>query len=280
MATCYRHPSRETGVSCSSCGRPICPDCMTPTSVGMRCPECSRQRTKVKTIASVGRGDPIATYVLIAINVLVYLGTSSLHGDVRAGCGIASTRGPLCGPDIAYGHEYWRLVTSGFLHAGLTHLLFNMLFLYFLGTLLEPAIGRANFVALYFVSLLTGSFGALLLQPEVNTVGASGACFGLLGGAIVIARARGISIWNSGLGGTLAINIVFSLTFRGISIGGHLGGLLGGILVGLCIVELGERRSRRWLVALGSSAVGVASVAGAIAVAGGTGLAPNGVGFG
>ena len=47
MATCYRHPGRETAVSCSNCGRPICPDCMTPTPVGMRCPECASQRTKV-----------------------------------------------------------------------------------------------------------------------------------------------------------------------------------------------------------------------------------------
>jgi hypothetical protein len=74
--TCYRHPNRETGVSCSSCGRPICPECMTPTPVGMRCPECAGQRTKVvRGVPSGGEGfsrSP-ATFILIAINVVVFL---------------------------------------------------------------------------------------------------------------------------------------------------------------------------------------------------------------
>src|SRR5438445_8804378 len=109
MAVCYRHPSRETGVSCSSCGRPICPDCMTPTSVGMRCPECSRERTKVKTVRSVSSA-PVVTQALIALNVIFFL------AETAAGGGLGSSAGGtvwnhtfLYGPYIAHSHEYWRL---------------------------------------------------------------------------------------------------------------------------------------------------------------------------
>ncbi len=278
MATCYRHPSRETGVSCSSCGRPICPDCMTPTSVGMRCPECSRDRTQVRTIRSLGT-DPVITYALIAVNVLAYLGSSAggigLSGG--GGGGSAFARGLLFGPAIAQGHEYWRLVTSGFLHFGLGHLFFNMLFLYFLGPQLEAAIGRLNFAALYGASLLAGAFGALLFEPMGHTAGASGACFGVLGGSIVVARDRGIDLRSSGLGFILLINLGFSLTFRNISLGGHVGGFVGGVLAGLLIVSLSERRRHRTLAIAGCLAVAVASVAGALAVAGLPGLTPNGI---
>src|SRR5207302_5766367 len=110
------------------------------------------------------------------------------------------------------------------------------------GRVLEPAIGRVNFAAIYVASLLFGSFGALLFQPLAPTVGASGAIFGIFGALIVVARARGISIWQSGLGMVLLFNLLFSVSFRGISIGGHLGGLIGGIAAGLLYVEFTERR--------------------------------------
>jgi membrane associated rhomboid family serine protease len=253
---------------------------MTPTPVGMRCPECSRERTKVKTIRSVS-SDPVVTYALIAVNVLVFLAEGSTGGSLGSGGGgTVFDKGALFGPFIAHKHEYWRLITSGFLHLGLLHLFFNMLFLYFMGPMLEPAIGRLNFAIVYFVSLLGGSFGALVLQPQAPTVGASGACFGVLGALIVVARARGIPIWQSGLGLTLAINIVFSVSFAGISVGGHIGGLIAGMLAGLLIIELGEKRRMPAAALAGCALVAAASIAGAIAVAGGTGLAPNGIGLG
>src|SRR5450755_2462875 len=219
MAVCYRHPSRETGVSCSSCGRPICPDCMTPTPVGMRCPECSRERTQVRTIRS-RPSTPTVTEILIGINVIAFVLETATGAPLGGGGGGSIyDHGALFGPLIQQIHDYWRLLTSGFLHDGLLHILFNMVFLYFIGRILEPGIGRLNFTIVYFVSLLAGSFGALLFQPDVGTVGASGACFGVLGALIVVAHARGISIWQSGLGMTLLINIVFSLSIQGISIG-------------------------------------------------------------
>lgn len=254
---------------------------MTPTSVGMRCPECSRERTKVKTAAHIAHGsEPVATYAIIAVNVLAYLGSGqSLGGFGGGGGGSAFRQGALYGPAVADQHEYWRLVTSGFLHSGFFHIALNMYFIYVLGRLLEPSLGRARFVAVYFASLLMGSFGALLLTPGALTVGASGAAFGLMGCAIVVARSRGIDLWSSGLGPTLLINLAFGLTLRGISIGGHLGGLIGGLIAGWLVVEFGERRGQRLLPLMGCAVVGAAGIAGAIAVSGMSGLAPNGVGF-
>jgi membrane associated rhomboid family serine protease len=259
VATCYRHPDRETGVSCSNCGNPICPDCMTATPVGMRCPECSRQTTPVRNLRAAV-ADPVATYVLIAINVLAYLGaSSSREGDARYA---------LFGPSISEQHELWRLVTAGFMHANLIHLLFNMYMLYWLGNLLEPGLGRARFVGLYFASLLAGSFGALALAPLSVTVGASGAVFGLMAAAFVMQRARGIDPMQTGIGPVILLNLGITFVIPGISIGGHLGGLIGGALAALLIDRLDERR-RSVAFAVGACIVVAAiAVAGALAVAG------------
>jgi membrane associated rhomboid family serine protease len=223
---------------------------------------------------------PVATQALIALNVAAFLvETAAGAGLGSTGSGTVWTHGVLFGPSISQNHEYWRIVTGGFLHAGLFHLFVNMLSLWFVGSALEPAIGRVNFLVIYFVSLLAGSFGALWFQPLIPTVGASGAIFGIFGALIVVARSRGISIWQSGLGLVLVLNLLFSLTFRGISIGDHLGGLVGGLITGWLVVELGERRRMPRLALAGCVLVGAASVFGALAVAGGTGLTPNGVGL-
>jgi membrane associated rhomboid family serine protease len=279
-AVCYRHPNRETGVSCSSCGRPICPDCMTPTPVGMRCPECSRERTKVRTVGTL-RAVPAVTQALIIVNVVVWVAEIATSGTfVGSTGGTVIEKGALYGPSIVHDHQYWRLLTSGFLHEGLLHLAINMLSLWFVGQVLEPAIGRVNFAAVYLASLFTGSFGALLFQPHALTVGASGAIFGIFGALLIVARARGIPFWQSGLGPVLVLNLLFSISFRGISIGGHLGGLVGGLIAGWLVVELAERRRTPSLAFFGCVALAVASIAAAVAVAGGQGLTPTGIGFG
>ncbi|MDQ3675346.1 MAG: rhomboid family intramembrane serine protease [Actinomycetota bacterium] len=239
--TCYRHKDRETGVSCSSCGRPICPDCMTPTPVGMRCPECSRQKTKVRTAATL-TGDPQLAYALIAISVVAFVAQVMSGGGIDGRDGTVYNEGALFGPYVA-GGDWWRIVTAGFLHAGPLHLLLNMYFLYFLGTLLEPTIGKWRFGVIYFVSLVGGSLGALFMDPNAATVGASGAVFGLMGAGILAMRARGIDPMQSGLGVTLALNLAIPFLIpNNISIGGHIGGLLAGGLVGYLTFELAERR--------------------------------------
>lgn len=230
---------------------------MTPTPVGMRCPECMRQRTKV--VQGVGRGGGHfsrypATMVLIAINVIVYLvqiasGTGGLEGShsqmyyefaVYGGSGGPFLHALAGGGGVA-GGEWYRLITGGFLHASITHILFNMAALFFLGRLVEPALGTARFLALYFASLLAGSFGALLLSgPEAFTVGASGAIFGLAAAAFVLARGRGLDAIASQIGFLIVLNLAFTLAIPGISIGGHLGGLVGGGICSLAVVA-GER---------------------------------------
>lgn len=242
----------------------------------MRCPECARERTKVKTVRSVSRV-PSVTQALIVINVIVFLvQTAAGAGLGSGGGGTVFNHGVLYGSAIDHQHQYWRLVSSGFLHIGIFHILVNMVSLYFVGSALEPAVGRRNFALIYFVSLLGGSFGALLFSPGIPVVGASGAIFGVFGALIVVARARGIPIWQSGLGFFLALNLIVTLTYRGISLGGHLGGLVTGLICGALVVEVGERRRLGQMAVAGCALLGVLSVVGAIAVAGKHGLAPNG----
>jgi membrane associated rhomboid family serine protease len=264
MATCYRHPSRETGVSCSSCGRPICPDCMTTTPVGMRCPECARQRTPVHTLRTM-QTVPRVTYALIAINVILFLASDQF--GLNGGTGDALYRKlALYGPAIRDNNEYWRIVSGGFLHEGLLHIFFNMFLLYLLGQLLEPALGSVRFAAIYFTSLLTASFGALLVTPNALTVGASGAVFGLMGAAAVEYYARGINPLQTQIGFLILINLLLSFTLSGLSIGGHIGGLVGGILAALAI-QAGDRRRSQALGLLGCLVIAVGSAAGALAAA-------------
>jgi membrane associated rhomboid family serine protease len=270
MAVCYRHPGRETNVHCSNCGRPICPDCMTVTPVGMRCPECARERTRVTRMTPglhVGRAP--ATYILIAINVIAFIaevGSGSGLGRFEASGSIFKDFS-LYGPAVADG-EWYRLVTSAFLHAGLLHILFNMVALYILGSLLEPGIGTPRFLAVYFVSLLAGSFGALLVSPDAHSLGASGAVFGVMSAAFIVARHRGVEQLAGQIGFYIIINIVFTIGVPGISIGAHFGGLIAGALCALLIV-FAERRARRpvELEVLGMLALAAISVGGALAVA-------------
>lgn len=267
MEVCYRHPTRETGVRCSSCERPICPDCMTSTPVGMRCPECARQgRTQVRTMRTMTE-EPVLTYVLIGINVAAGIG-SLLGGGAGADSGSLTDDGGVSQGLVADG-EYWRLLTAGFLHAGPFHLLTNMLALWILGSMVEPALGRLRFGLIYFVSLLCGSFGALLLSPDALTVGASGAVFGLMGAAAVLARNRGFSLMESGLGLWIGLNLLITFAIPNISIGGHIGGLVGGTVAAFVLLELDTRlRLPRMAAVLTCAAIGVAAVAGSIVISG------------
>lgn len=129
------------------------------------------------------------------------------------------------------GDQWWRIFTGGFLHSGIAHIAFNMIFLWLLGNRMEKDIGASRFFFLYFGALVGGACGALLFDPNAVTVGASGAVFGLMGGALVGKRLFGNLARESGLLGLLVLNILISFAFPGISIGGHLGGLAGGAIV-------------------------------------------------
>jgi membrane associated rhomboid family serine protease len=217
---------------------------MTPTPVGMRCPECASQRTRVvRNPTGTPRGFEAspATSVLIAINVIVFLieiakGSGGLFTE--QGSSFIFDYG-LFGPSVAEG-EWYRLVTNGFLHANFWHIGFNMLLLFLLGRLLEPALGTPRFLVLYFASLLAGSLGALILEPNSLGIGASGAIFGLAGATFIIARGRGMDALAGQIGFLIVFNLIFSFASPRISVGAHLGGLIGGVICALAIVA-GEK---------------------------------------
>jgi membrane associated rhomboid family serine protease len=219
------------------------------------------------------------TQILIVINVIVFLwevaGGLTLSGGGRAPW--PWIHGVLFGPLMSHGqHEYWRLFTSGFLHASIFHVGLNMVSLWFVGRSLEPAIGKLYFAAIYFSALLAGSFGALLFTPMEPTLGASGAIFGVFAALIMVAHARHIPLWQSGLLPILLFNLVYTLTVAGVSIGGHVGGVVAGLISGWLVTEYGEKRDNRAVVIGGCVLIAVVSVIGGIAVAGGHGLLPNG----
>ena len=264
--TCYRHPNRETNVSCSRCGRPICPDCMFDSPVGMRCPECAGERTRARAVPVRRSSAPYATYSLIALNVIVFiaeLGGGGGAGSLEGGGNLIADGG-LLGPAVADGGEWYRIITSGFLHAGPLHLFLNMFVLYILGTILEEGIGTVRMLGVYFVSLLAGSFGALLVDPNQLTVGASGAVYGIMAATFLVARWRGVEQLASQIGLWVVLNLAFTFAVPGISIGGHLGGLAGGAAAAFVIIA-GERRGGAAVPeVLGLLVIAAVSVGGAL----------------
>jgi membrane associated rhomboid family serine protease len=251
-ATCHRHPGRVTGRRCSRCGRPACPDCLHQAAVGSHCTDCIRsgraalpERARIR----VAVGTPVVTYALIAANVVVFLIGVAAAGLHDGGTGVTAalsgdrvaihTSFGLRGFEVADG-EWWRVITSSFVHFGAIHLAMNMFGLYILGRLLEPQLGPMRFGALYGASLAGGSLGVLLVQGDALTAGASGAIYGLLAGAYIILRNRGIDPWSTGIGGWVVISLIWTFAVPGISIGGHLGGMVMGGLAGWIMVPPGR----------------------------------------
>lgn len=242
---CYRHPDRETGVSCSECGRGICPDCMRFAPVGIRCPDHSGeargttraiQRTQAVTAASPG----IVAKALVAVNVGIYLLQLAGGAPVSGAGGAIFENGALYGPLVADG-EWWRLVSAAFLHYGFVHLAMNMLALWWFGPPLEAALGSGRFLLLYLAAGLAGSAGALLLSPDAVTVGASGAIYGVFGAILVLER-QGTYVFGASVIPLLVLNFAFTLFIPGISKGGHIGGFVGGALAILLVSRFGRRR--------------------------------------
>jgi len=276
--TCYRHPDRATGLSCSECGRPICTECMTMAPVGIRCPEHSgrpqgaqRVTQGVRRAGFEGVGAKV-TRALIAINVAVYIAELATGGGVNGlGSPIYEKGVLIAGRAVdSHGHligvaegDWWRLITAAFLHYGPFHLFLNMLALYWFGSLLEQRIGSGRFLALYLVSGLAGSAGALLWSPLTPTVGASGAIFGILGAGLVLEQQRDYVFGGSALG-IIVINFILTFSISSISKGGHIGGLVGGIVAALGITRFGRGHAaygRAGLIGWGTMvAVGIASV--------------------
>jgi membrane associated rhomboid family serine protease len=273
MPTCYRHPNRETGLSCTECERPICTECLRMTPVGPRCPDHATtgrptrrapvQQRAMRRASFLQTGQPIVTMALIGVNVLVYLITVAQGAGINSPGGSLFEKWALFGPAVANG-DWWRLLTAAFLHGSILHIGFNMFVLYVVGGAVESFMGPMRYLALYLVSGLAGSAGALVVNPTEVTVGASGAIYGIFGALLIIEYSQTGSLAGQAMT-LIAINLALSFTIPGISWGGHVGGLIGGILATLAISRFGRGHiayGRPGIVGIvGLVAVGVASVA-------------------
>ena len=215
---------------------------MKTASVGFHCPDCVRtgsvrNRTEFRTLAF----NPLVVKLLIAANVILFV-IGIAMGDGIQGQIVADGLIIRGGLNANLG-EWYRVVTSGFLHYGFVHLGFNMYALWLLGPAFERTLGRLRFSLFYFAAIICGSFGAMFWTPNGLTVGASGAIFGLLGLATVAQRSSGYSIWKSGLGMVLLLNFVLTFTVSSISVGGHLGGFVSGLITGWLLFELPKKTS-------------------------------------
>jgi membrane associated rhomboid family serine protease len=232
--TCYRHPHRETYVSCVRCGRHACPDCLRSAAVGQQCIDCVREGNRGSRQA-VGRfggkvdQKPVVTYTIVAICVLVYL-VELVHSSITLdGAMLGYVPGFHVG--VANG-ELYRLITSAFLHEppgsgiGLTHIAFNMWALIVIGPPLERMLGRTRFIALYFISALAGSVMLYLISPSEVAIGASGAIFGLFGGWIVMAKRLQLDMRQIVV--LIVINLAITFLVPGIAWQDHIGGLIAG----------------------------------------------------
>jgi membrane associated rhomboid family serine protease len=284
ITTCYRHPDRRAGVSCQRCERPICPSCMVQASVGFQCPECVKGAARSSPVLRMGdlraSGRPIVTQVLIAVNVLAMVAVGIQGGSFLQGGGQLWRDGVLVGygeevvasPTLGFRlqpigvaeGELYRIVSGGFLHAGLLHLGMNMLLLYLLGAQLEPLLGRLRFATLYLACLVAGSFGVLLVSPTAVTVGASGAVFGLMGAALAAQRLAPHRVALANIGALIVVNLLFTFLVPNVSVGAHVGGLVAGVLVGALVIWLETKVGRAWLGALVCLAVTAVLVAGCV----------------
>jgi membrane associated rhomboid family serine protease len=241
VPACYRHPGRETYVSCVRCGRYACPDCMRSAAVGQQCIDCVGQGVRatrqVRTIFG-GRlaSGAVVTWTLVAINVAVYLAiwvrpsivdNLGMLGYARYGAG-GSWHGVAAG-------EWYRLITSAFVAPGaglgLIDILFNMWALIFVGPALEGFLGRMRFLAVYLLSAVGGAVMYYFLAPQNQiAAGASGAIYGLFGAWFVVSRR--LRLDSRGIVALIAINLVLSFTLHNIiAWQDHIGGLLTGVVL-------------------------------------------------
>lgn len=246
---------------------------MNQASVGVHCPECAKgNKQKVYNARTLPGAQGTVTKGLVGVNVAIWVLTIAALGATINSAGPVGADYGTWGPAIDVDNEWWRIISGGFLHSGLFHIGFNMYLLWQLGQQLERILGEARFGLVYLVSLLGGTFGALLLDPEVPVVGASGAVFGLIGLTVFAYRSRGIGLFDTGLGFLILINAFYSLR-GGVSLGGHLGGFVVGALLGIMWFGLnpgdgplfGRDLRKPWIV---SAVLGVLLIVGSIWAAG------------
>lgn len=266
--SCVRHPDRPTGLSCTRCGRPACPECLRPAAVGQHCVDCLAQAAattpRARTLAGATTREiatPVVTYTLMALNILVFALTAAQAGS-PANQSSALFRDWQLVPILVADGDVVRILGSGFLHSGVVHIAVNMFALYIIGRDCEAVLGRSRYLAVYLVALLGGSAAVMWLSSPVSaTVGASGAVFGLLGAqAVILVRLRRSP---TPVLTVIGLNIVLSIAIPGISLWGHLGGLLAGAAATAAVlfVSAPDPRRTRQLGWAGIAGVGVLMLA-------------------
>ncbi|WP_037674913.1 rhomboid family intramembrane serine protease [Streptomyces griseus] len=269
VPVCYRHPGRETGIRCTRCERPICPECMVSASVGFQCPDCVRggsgtghapEASRPRTLAggTIAADPRLLTKILIGINLAVFLvgqiRPSFLDELVLVGQWPPAPFTPTEG--VAEG-QWYLLFTSMFAHEAIWHIAFNMLSLWWLGGPLEAALGRVRYLALYLVSGLAGSaLTYVLASPSSGSLGASGAIFGLFGATAVLMRRLRYDMRP--IIALLVINLIFTFGWGNIAWQAHIGGLVAGVVIGYGMVH--APRERRALVQYGTCALVLVAV--------------------
>lgn len=274
MSVCYRHTDRETYVRCTRCERPICPDCMRTASVGFQCPSCvadghATLRAPKAAYGGRARANPEVVWALLGLNAVFFVLTAGSSIGFGGGLSelfqklaltpsyhaVLADGVPTVADGVAQG-EYYRLLTSMFLHFGVIHLALNMYALYLVGPELERALGRLRFGALYLLSGLGGSALSYALGPQSEiAAGASGAVFGLFAAFWVLERHRGRDA--SGITVMIALNLVISFTVPNIDWRGHVGGMVAGALVTAALVYAPPGKQRALVQALGAVVVAV-----------------------
>ncbi|GAA1781013.1 MULTISPECIES: rhomboid family intramembrane serine protease [Streptomonospora] len=274
VPTCYRHRDRETYLRCSRCDRPICPDCIREAPVGQHCPQCVSEGNRDVRRSRTVFGGRVAARPVVTWALLALIGAGFVAQFASPGQWLSSQFG-MNGQAVVFGGQWYRLVTSAFLHVGVMHLLFNGLALYIVGQQVETALGHARYTALWVLSAVGGSVLSLLLAPESWSVGASGAIFGLFGAVFVIGRRLRLDIRF--IVGLLVVNLLITFLVPNIAWAGHIGGLAVGLLLGAAYAYLplgtesaGADRQRRQALTHWLATAGVAVL---LAVVGGAGVA-------
>jgi membrane associated rhomboid family serine protease len=269
---CYRHPTRETGVHCTRCGRPICPDCMVPAPVGFQCPDCVEE---ARRDFRRGPGRAVRSGV-VATKALLFAIAAVFAVEVIVGGPQALFNGPsfrrlidLGGlqPFLIADGQYWRLFSAMFLHGGLLHIGFNAYALWLFGSSIESTYGRTRFILIYFVSGFLASAASYAFGPvDALGVGASGAIFGVFGAFIAYNyRRRHLALAAANLRWAMTmilLNVLLAFGFRGIDWRAHLGGVIAGVVAGTIAEGAGGNATQRRMVQIaGFTALIVAGIA-------------------
>lgn len=251
--------------------------------MGSHCLDCAKAaRPDIATRAKWwnARQPTLMTFVLMGINFLVFLWVAASNTDSLGGRGGISSQqcdlglsrdilkfGVNCGDGHVQPEQWYRLISSGFLHFGIIHIAFNMFMLYQLGQLLERPLGRLKFTMLYFAALLGGSLGVLIFDQHALSGGASGAVFGLMAAAAVGLQHQGVNVFSTSLGTTLLINFFITFAIPGISIGGHVGGAVAGAACGYVMLAPKWKKFPKWSGYATPAAVALVCVIASVVIA-------------